>query len=86
MALTHIFEDLQKYDHLFLHVQTEEEARQVKKIGDEILSMRTSAGCSRRELSNALEVDFALITAVEIAIGDLQTAQELLLKVKRHFS
>jgi ribosome-binding protein aMBF1 (putative translation factor) len=77
-----IFKSLHKYQDLFAYQQSEQEAQQVNDIGQEIRGLRAIAGYSRRQLAEALEIDFALLTAIEIGVGNCDIAEKLLKAVR----
>jgi hypothetical protein len=76
------FRALEKYRDFLLYQQAADEAEKVMGIGEEIRRLRMSAGYSRINLAELLDVDLELLTAVELGIGNLETAELLFERVK----
>ncbi|HEX3053059.1 MAG TPA: hypothetical protein VHP83_20540 [Aggregatilineaceae bacterium] len=72
-----MFKSLTKYQTLCLY-QPNEEAEKVREMGEQIRCLRMSARYSRLKLIELLGVDLEMLTAVELGMGNLETAERLL--------
>gem|GEM_PF-2767696 len=74
-----------QYRDLCLHIQSDTEMCEVRRIGEAFRALRKAKGFTRSEIAGMLACDVELLVIVENGYGNLETAESLLKQLAKRF-